>query len=245
MRDSASYISPYSQRDHAWNDAAHNQSDEVKWSGETNTTAPNSLDWVENGQGIHSRLFPGDPTAVLAQKRHVQYHDRQSSISAYNQSDDAWTNNQADKTNETEWAAHINAVGADYLDSANTADETITPNDAEVASLVQKGIYPVRDSASYITPYSQRDHAWNDAQHNQSDEVKWSGETNTTAPNSLDWVENGQGIHSRLFPGDPTAVLAQKKHVQYHDRQSTVSVYDQRSDAWTDHQADKTNEASW
>ena len=129
-----------------------------------------------------------------------------------------------------------------------SASEEIKDNEAPLASLAQrqmhKQIYPVRDSASYISPYSQRDHAWNDAAHNQSDEVKWSGETNTTAPNSLDWVENGQGIHSRLFPGDPTAVLAQKKFA-YHDGQSRISDYDQRDDAWTSAQADKSHEAEW
>lgn len=213
VADSTSYISPYSQRDHAWNDDQHDQSDEVKWSGETNTTAPNSLDWVENEQGNHSRLYP-----ALAQRKHVQYHDRQSVIAAYNHTDDAWSSDQLDKTNAAEWKAHIEATGADYLDSAETAEEEIKSNeDTDAAGspvlgqgLVQrrKMIYPVADSTSYISPYSQRDHAWNDDQHDQSDEVKWSGETNTTAPNSLDWVENEQGNHSRLYP----ALLAQKTH---------------------------------
>ena len=194
VADSTSYISPYSQRDHAWNDAQHDQSDEVKWSGETNTTAPNSLDWVENEQGNHSRLYP-----ALAQRRnkHVVYHDRQSRLVPYDARDDAWTDDQSDRSNEAEWQAHIVDVGQDYFHSANTASEDLVdnanPNAATTGSFVQrrKMIYPVADSTSYISPYSQRDHAWNDAQHDQSDEVKWSGETNTTAPNSLDWVENG------------------------------------------------------
>ena len=96
-------------------------------------------------------------------------------------------------------------MGADYLDSAQKANEEIKTNEAEVASLVQRKrqIYPVRDSTSYISPYSQRDHAWNDAQYNQSNEVTWSGETNTTAADHIDWVANDGG---RLAPA--AAVLA-------------------------------------
>lgn len=91
----------------------------------------------------------------------------------------------------------------------------------------QKGIYPVKDSKSYISPYSQRDHAWTDKQHDQSDEVKWSGETNTTAADHLDWVANEAGPHSRLVP-QAAATLAQKKasYIPYHDAQSTISTYD-------------------
>ena len=65
----------------------------------------------------------------------------------------------------------------------------------------QKGIYPVKDSKSYISPYSQRDHAWNEAEHDQSNEVTWSGETNTTAADHIDWVANDGG---RLAPAAAT-----------------------------------------
>jgi hypothetical protein len=68
------------------------------------------------------------------------------------------------------------------------------------ATLAQKEIYPVKDSHSYISPYTQRDHSWNDAQHNQSNEVTWSKETNVTSADNLDWVVNEQGAHSRLYP---------------------------------------------
>ena len=33
--------------------------------------------------------------------------------------------------------------------------------------------YPIADSASYIDPYNQRDHAWNDAQYDVSNETHW------------------------------------------------------------------------
>merc|ERR1712127_688798 len=90
----------------------------------------------------------------------------------------------------------------------STVPDSIQPQ----PSLLKKTIYPVRDSKSYISPYSQRDHSWNDAQHDQSDEVKWSGETNTTAPNSIDWVVNEEGVNgTRLYP--TAAVLAQKNHL--------------------------------
>ena len=48
-------------------------------------------------------------------------------------------------------------------------------------------IYKVADSASYIKPYSQRDHSWNDAEYNQSDEVKFLDNTKTL---NADYLEN-------------------------------------------------------
>ena len=48
-------------------------------------------------------------------------------------------------------------------------------------------IYQVSDSASYIKPYDQRDHSWNDAEYNQSDEVKFLDNTKTL---SADYLEN-------------------------------------------------------
>ena len=48
-------------------------------------------------------------------------------------------------------------------------------------------IYKVADSASYIKPYEQRDHSWNDAEYNQSDEVKFLDNTKTL---NADYLEN-------------------------------------------------------
>ena len=53
-------------------------------------------------------------------------------------------------------------------------------------SSVQK-FYKVEDSHSYISPYDQRDHSWNDAQYNQSDEVKFLDKTSTL---NADYLEN-------------------------------------------------------
>ena len=53
-------------------------------------------------------------------------------------------------------------------------------------SSVQK-FYKVEDSHSYISPYEQRDHSWNDAQYNQSDEVKFLDKTKTL---NADYLEN-------------------------------------------------------
>ena len=108
VADSHSYISPYTQRDHAWTDGQYNVSDEVKWSKETNMTAADHLDWVVNGQGPYSRLFPGTPVALNQQSnKFVKFTPVQSKISSYNATDDAWTVAEADATNEDEWKAHI------------------------------------------------------------------------------------------------------------------------------------------
>jgi len=49
----------------------------------------------------------------------------QSRIVPYEQRDDAWTDNQYDKSHEDEWKAHIEAVGADYLDSVLKTPESL------------------------------------------------------------------------------------------------------------------------
>ena len=64
-------------------------------------------------------------------------------------------------------------------------------------SLMQRGrlIYPVKDSHSYISPYSQRDHSWNDAQHDASDEVKWVANTKTLHADYVDQLDPSAEHH--------------------------------------------------
>ena len=253
-KDSHSYITPYNQRDHAWNEPQHDVSDEVKWSKETNTTAADHLDWVVHEPS--TRLYPGNATTLVQeQNKWVQFKPVQSKIAAYDQRNDAWSDAQADATNEDEWKAHIKAVGTDYLTAAEEAKEEIKTNKDPLAALVQKSrmIYPVKDSHSYISPYTQRDHAWNDAQHDVSDEVKWSKETNTTAADHIHWLVNEQGPHSRLYPGTPTlaapaagaAALSQKEIYPVKDSHSYITPYTQRDHAWNDAQHDVSDEVKW
>ena len=46
----------------------------------------------------------------------------------------------------------------------------------------QHKTYPSEDSHSYITPYRQRDHAWNFDQHDKSNEDQWETETSARVP---------------------------------------------------------------
>jgi len=115
------------------------------------------------------------------------------------------------------------------------ASEEIKTNKDPLAALAQKSkeTYPAKDSHSYITPYNQRDHAWNEPQHDVSDEVKWSKETNTTAADHLDWVVHEPS--TRLYPGNATTLVQeQNKWVQFKPVQSKIAAYDQRNDAWSD-----------
>ena len=95
----------------------------------------------------------------------------QSRIAPYDQRDDAWTDNQYDKSHEDEWKAHIEAVGADYLDSALhpielpeslVQDSQSHPNNLQksqnLADMKQR--YRV-ETHSTILPYVVRDNAWN------------------------------------------------------------------------------------
>ena len=58
-------------------------------------------------------------------------------------------------------------------------------------------IYKVADSASYLKPYEQRDHSWNDAEYNQSDEVKFLDNTKTLHADYLENLATAAEYHLR------------------------------------------------
>jgi hypothetical protein len=51
----------------------------------------------------------------------------------------------------------------------------------------RRDIYKVKDSHSYINPYTHSDHAWSQDQHDVSDEVQWVDGTKTL---HADYIEN-------------------------------------------------------
>jgi hypothetical protein len=105
----------------------------------------------------------------------------QSKLVKYEKGTNAWSSKQHDKSNEV-------AYGADA-----PADFVVEPyTDAELSpqALFQrqrKDIYKVKDSHSYINPYTHSDHAWSNDQHDVSDEVKWVDHTKTL---HADYIEN-------------------------------------------------------
>jgi hypothetical protein len=58
-------------------------------------------------------------------------------------------------------------------------------------------IYKEEDSHSYISPYEQRDHSWNDAQYNQSDELKFVDNTKTLNADYVEQLETTAEHHLR------------------------------------------------
>ena len=64
--------------------------------------------------------------------------------------------------------------------------------------------YQVADSHSYISPYDQRDHSWNDAEYNQSDEVKFLDKTKTL---NEDYLENLADDSEYHLDGGRTGVV--------------------------------------
>ena len=64
--------------------------------------------------------------------------------------------------------------------------------------------YKASDSASYISPYDQRDHSWNDAEYNQSDEVKFLDKTKTL---NEDYLENLADDAEMHLDGGRTGVV--------------------------------------
>lgn len=125
-----------------------------------------------------------------------------------------------------------------------TAPETIVANAATVASLAQKAelTYPAKDSHSYISPYNQSEHAWTADQHDRSNEVAWSKETNVTAAGNLDAVNNTGP--SRLVPALAVAdSLAQQKQQEKYrvETHSIIIPYVVRDNAWNLDHHDNSN----
>ena len=58
-------------------------------------------------------------------------------------------------------------------------------------------IYQEWDSHSYLKPYDQRDHAFSDAQYNQSDEVKFLDNTKTLHADYLENLDPSAEYHLR------------------------------------------------
>ena len=91
-------------------------------------------------------------------------------------------------SNETEWVASSPAGYKE--DSVQLTDAEIENRKSKFGRYHEPGLahnwrqsfmqteenqmtYPIADSASYIDPYNQRDHAWNDAQYDVSNETHW------------------------------------------------------------------------
>ena len=100
----------------------------------------------------------------------------------------------------------------------------------------------MKDSHSYINPYNQSEHAWTDAQHNQSNEVAWSKETNITAAGYTDHVNNTGP--SRLVPNasNTTTLTQQGSNNKYRiETHSIIIPYVVRDNAWNFDHHDNSN----
>lgn len=162
--------------------------------------------------------------------------DSHSYVDPYNQRDHAWNETQHNHSNEVEWSRETNKTAADYTHVVNNEGGRLAP---ALAQKVQ-ATYPAKDSHSYITPYSQRDHSWTDKQYDHSDEVKWSAETNTTAADHIDHVKNE--APSRLVPAAANAsTLAQQKEKYRVETHSVIIPYVVRDNAWNFDHHDNSN----
>jgi len=128
-----------------------------------------------------------------------------------------WSDKQVNVSHET---AYQGDAPTDY-----TVEPTAEADLHNSGSLVQRSklIYPVKDSHSYISPYSQRDHSFTDGQHDVSDEVKWVDNTKTLHADYVEQLDPSAEYHLRdgrtgvPTPTDTTATttasLVQKRGV--------------------------------
>jgi hypothetical protein len=114
----------------------------------------NETHWVDTS-AVDGYKIPitADDADQFAQKESRTYPewDSQSYISPYTQRDHAWFGDQYDMSNETHW------VDTSAVDGYKIP---ITADDADQFAQKESRTYPEWDSQSYISPYTQRDHAW-------------------------------------------------------------------------------------
>jgi len=141
-----------------------------------------------------AELANGNPLAALVQKKSfiepttVELYKPwpvQSHFVSHEKGADAWSDKQHDKSNEVAYGAD---GPADYL-----VEPAVIPE-----SLVQRtrhGIYKVKDSHSYISPYTHSDHAWSHDSHDASDETKWVENTKTLHADYVDQLHPNAEHH--------------------------------------------------
>ncbi len=181
-------------REHAWTDEQYNNSNEAEWEEETK----------------HPSGYQKSKKSFLQKKTYPA--GTHSWIKPYHQRDHAWSDEQHENSDEETWDA-----------------ETKTPTGYKVTpSFTQKATYPSKDSHSWIEPYSQRDHAWNVEEHDQSDERSWKHESQ----------------HPSGYQVTPDS-FAQRKTYPSKDSHSWIEPYSQRDHAWNVEEHDQPDERAW
>lgn len=120
---------------------------------------------------------------------------------------------QHDQSNEKTW---------DH-ETKNPSGYQVTP----YSTFGQKSheTYPAAGSKSWIEPYTQREHAWNEDQHDQSNEKTWEHET-----------KNPSG-----YQVTPYSSLAENLGGHVGETHSYIDKYNQREQAWNEGEREASN----
>jgi len=154
----------------AWTDKQLHQSSEKTFDEETKNPsgyeAKLTPDYHQKKAKTFSAIQISEPPATIwrAIENAPKYN---TSLYPQDYRDHAWTEDQAQHTNETSWVEETRKPSG-YLDKST-----------KPSSLAEKAkeTYPAADSKSWIEPYNQREHAWNETQYDQSNNKTWQKET--------------------------------------------------------------------
>jgi len=144
-KDTASWIEPYKQRDHAWSHDDYDMTNQTSWKEDSHMAAY----W---------------PYPTFAEKQTYPSKDTASWIEPYKQRDHAWSHDDYDMTNQTSWKedSHMAAYWP-------------------YPTLAEKQTYPSKDTASWIEPYKQRDHAWSHDDYDMTNQTSWKEDSHMAA----------------------------------------------------------------
>ena len=128
-------------------------------------------------------LFLGESIGEALEHHHVQESliERLGMTEAPVEEDTMLQTESALGWNNKPWKEYLNAADKGYQ-----WDQSSIPK-----------IYQEWDSHSYLKPYDQRDHSWNDAEYNQSDEVKFLDNTKTLDADYLENLDTAAEYHLR------------------------------------------------
>lgn len=155
----------------AWTEKQLAHSNETSFDEETNSPsgyeAKLTPDYHQKRAKTYAAVQIEDPPATIW--RAIEDAPAKPNVTGYTQDyrGHAWTEDQHDASNETAFIEETRNPSG-YLKNFTTPK-----------SFVQKAkeTYPAADSKSWIEPYNQRDHAWNESQYDQSNNKTWHEET--------------------------------------------------------------------
>jgi hypothetical protein len=218
--ETASWIKPYVQRHHSWNDEQHDASHNLTWFDETTSPSgyqigPHSLVQNETVSADANTTADANATAEANSTANATADPKVTNSKILKENGfrrHAWTDDQEMHSHYEEFDAETkNSTG--YLDHIKPA-----------LMQYKHGVWMTAEpTKSYLKPYDHSEHAWAADHQKHMNEKTWEAETGA--------------------PAGYQAALGAAQHPG--ETNSTIKPYVQRDHSWTDAQHDHSHSDTW